>query len=84
MSAGEVITSLTGEEIHSLDGNELEDVSAATGLSVSITSEEVARQIRATTNLLTKLLEMLCDLMSELRQDRAKRDEGTSVPTQGP
>ena len=27
---------------------------------------------------------MLCDLMRELRQDTARRDEGTSVPAQGP
>ena len=49
MSAGGVNTSSRGEEIHSLDGNELEDTnSAGTGLSVPITSEEVARQIRVT------------------------------------
>ena len=55
MSAGEMKTSLTGEETHSLDGNEVEVVnSAATSLSVPITSEEVARQIRAATDPLTK------------------------------
>ena len=49
MSAGEVNSSLTGKEFHSLNGNELEDVnSAGTGLSVPMTSEEVARQIRVT------------------------------------
>ena len=78
-------TSLTGEETHSLDGNEVQDVnSAATGLSVPITSEEVARQIRAATHPLTKQLEKLCDLMRMLRWEIARRDEGTSAPTQGP
>ena len=41
MSAGEMNTSLTGEETHSLDGNEVQDVnSAAAGLSVPITSKK--------------------------------------------
>ena len=85
MSAGEMNTSLTGEETHSLDGNEVEDVnSAATGLSVPITSEEVAWQIRAATDPLAKQLENLRDLMRELRRDTAMRDEGTSAPAQGP
>ena len=44
----EANTGLTGEETHSLDGNELEDVnSIATNLSTPITSEEVSRLIRA-------------------------------------
>ena len=78
-------TSLRGEEIHSLDGNELEDAnSAATGLSVPITSEEVALQIGATTNPSTKQLEMLGELMGELHRDAAKREKGTSAPAQGP
>ena len=85
MSAGEMNTCLTGEETHSLDGNEVEDFySAATGLSAPITLEEVARQIRAATDPLTKQLEMLCDLMRELRRDTVRCDEGTSAPAQGP
>ena len=84
-STGEFDTSLTGEETHSLDGNEVEVVNgAATGLTVPITSEEVARQIRAATDLLTKQLEKLGDLMKKLRPDTARRDEGTSAPAQGP
>ena len=76
-------TSLTGEETHSLDGNE--DVNnAAASLSVSVTSDEVARQIRAATDPLTNQLEKLCDLMRELRRDTARRDEGTSFSAQGP
>ena len=85
MSAGEMNTGLTGGETHNLDGNEVEIVSsAATGLSVPITSEEIARQIRAATGPLTKQFEKLCDLMRKLRQDTARRDEGTFAPTQGP
>ena len=85
MSAGEINTSLTGKETHSLDGNEVEDVNnAATSLSVPITSKEVGRQIRVATDPLTKQLEMLFDLMREIRWDTVRRDEGTSAPAQGP
>ena len=43
MSTREVNTSLSGEETHSSEGNEVEDVnSAATSLSIPITLEEVA------------------------------------------
>ena len=79
MSTGEMNISLTGEETPSLDGSEVEDVSsAATGLSVPITSEEVAREIS-----LTKQLEKLCDIMKELHLDTARLDEGTFAPPQG-
>ena len=85
MSAGEVNTILTGEETHSLDGNEVEDGnSAATSLSVPLTSEEVARQIRVATDPLTKQLEKLCDLMKGLFRDTTRRNKGTSAPTQCP
>ena len=85
MSTGEVNSNLTGEETRILDGNELEDVnSAASGLLVPNTSEEVARQIRAATDPLTKQLEKLCDVVKELRRGTTRRNEGTSAPTQGP
>ena len=75
---------MTGKETHSLDGEEIEEVNSATvGLSVPITSEEVAPQIRAATDPLTKQLEKLCDLISELLRDTARRDGGTSAPAQG-
>ena len=80
----EINTSLTREEAHSSDCNEVEDVnSAAPSLSVPITSEEVARRIRATTDLLTKQLQKLCNLMKELGRDTARRDEVISASTQG-
>ena len=76
-------TSLTEEATHSFHGNE--DVnSAAASLNVATLSEEVAREIRATTDLLTKQLEKLCDLMKELHRDTARRNEGTSAQIQGP
>ena len=85
MNTVEVNTSLTGKEAHSLDGNKVEDVnSAATGLNVPITSEEVARPIRAATDPSTKQLEMLCHLMRRLRRDTVRCDEGTSAPAQDP
>ena len=71
MNAGEMNTSLTGENTHCLDGNE---VQLATLSLVPITSEEVARQIRAATEPLTKQLEMLCDLMRELRRDTVMKE----------
>ena len=78
-------TSLTGEETHSLDGSEVEKVnSAATGLNVPMTSEEVARQIRVATDPLTKQLQKLCDLKRELHRDRTRRDGGTSVKLSAP
>ena len=60
----EVNASLTGDETHSSSGREVEDVgNAATSSSAPITSEEVARQIEAATDTLTKQVEKLCDLM---------------------
>ena len=48
-------TSLTGDETHSLGSHEAEDVgNVATISSTSITSEEVAWQIKAATDPLTK------------------------------
>ena len=78
-------TSLTGKETHILDGNGVEVAnSAATGLSVYITSEEIEREIRAAADPFTNQLEKLCDFMRKLRRDTARRDEGTSTPAQGP
>ena len=66
----EANTSSTADETHSLNGNGIgESNSAATSFSTPITSEEVARQIRAATDPLTKQLEKLCDLMLELHKD---------------
>ena len=81
----EANTSTTGEETHKLDGNEVkDDNSAATSLSTPITSEEVARQIRAATDPLTRQLEKLYDLKLELRRDTSRRNEETSALVQGP
>ena len=81
----EANASSASDETHSLDGNEIGDVnSAATSLSTPITSEEVARQIRAATNPLTRQLEKLYDLMLELHVDASRRNEETSAPVQGP
>ena len=77
-------TSLTGEETHTLDGNEVEDVnSRATCLGAPITSKEVARQVRAATDCLSKPLERLCDLKREFRRDTIRHGGGTSAPAQG-
>ena len=56
----EASNSLTGDETHSLVGNEIGDVnSAATNLSTPVTSKEVAHQIRDATDPLTRQLEKL-------------------------
>ena len=81
----DVNTNVTGDKTHRLGSQEVEDVGkAATGASVPITSEEVARQIKAATDPLTKQLEKLCDLMRELRRDAPRRSEETSGLVQGP
>ena len=78
-------TSLTSDETHSIDGNENKMItSAATSLSTPITSEEVALQIRAATDPLTRQLEKLCELMPELHKDASRRNEETSAPVHEP
>ena len=64
----EANTSSTGEKTHSLDRIERGDVnSAAFSLSTPVTSEEVARQIRAATDPLTRQLQKLCNIVLDLR-----------------
>ena len=54
----EVNTSDTGDEDNSLSGDEPKDVNSATsGLSTTVTSEKLARQIKAIIDPLTKQLE---------------------------
>ena len=75
----EVNTSLMGDETHSLDSHEVEDVgNAATRSSAPNTSEEVARQIKPANGPLTKPLEKLFDLMREMRWDAPRSCEETS------
>ena len=69
----------TGNETHSLTGHEPGDVdSASSSLSTPVTSEEVARQINAATDPLTKQLERLCVLMKELQQVPPNCNEKTT------
>ena len=73
-NSGEVNTSMTGDDTHSLGSHEVEDVdNAAASFSVPITSEEVARQIKVTNDPLTKQLGKLCDLMKRKQQDVVKK-----------
>ena len=44
-----------------------------TSPSVSVTSEEVARQIKAVTNPLSQQLAYLCEIMRELRNEQVNR-----------
>ena len=81
----EVNTGLTGDETHSLGSHEVEDIgNAATSSSAPITSEEVARQIKAATDPLTKQLEKLCELLIELRRGTSRSSEETFGLVQGP
>ena len=64
----EVNNSLTSDETHSSGSPEVEDVgNAAASSSLPITSKEVAWQIKAATDPVTKQLERLCDLISNER-----------------
>ena len=84
-NTGEVNTSMAGEKTHSLDGHEVEDVSStAASSSIPITTEEVPRQIKTSTDPSTKQLEKLCDLMKEFRWDTSMCSEETSAQFQGP
>ena len=75
----EVNTRLTSDDTHSLGSLEVEDVgNAAASSSVRITSEEVARQIKAATDPVRKQLEKHCDLTVELQWDKSRRSEETS------
>ena len=74
-----VNTSETGDETHSLSGQEREDVNGATNYSSdTVMSKELARQIKATTDSLTRQLERLCDFLKELKQDPSKPNEENS------
>ena len=82
---GGVNTSETVDETQSLNGREPKDVnSAASNLSSPVTSKEVARQIKAADDPLTKQLERLCDLMKEFQLVPLKRFEETTGFVQGP
>ena len=76
-----VNTTETGLATHSLTGHEPRDVNSASSslstLSTPITSEELARQIKTATDLLTKQLQQLCCLMKVLRQVPPKRNKET-------
>ena len=79
-----VNASETGDETHSLTGHEPEDVGSAIGNArTPVTTEEVARQIKAATDPLTRQLERPCDLMKELRQSLPKRSKETFGLIQG-
>ena len=51
----------------------MSDLETGTSPSVSVMSEEVARQTKAVTDHLTQQLAHLCELMQELRNEQAHR-----------
>ena len=75
----------TSDETHRMNGHEPKDVSsAASNASARVTSEEVPRQIKVATHLLTRQLERPCDLTKELRQSPPKSNEETFSLIRGP
>ena len=69
----------TNVETHSLTGLEQEDVISTGGSpTISFSSKEAARQIKAAIDPLTKQSELLCNSMKELRQACLKRSEETN------
>ena len=79
-----VNTAETNNKTRSLDRQELSDVDIAGSSQIApITTEEVARHIRAVNDPLSKELELLCDLMKELRQARLRRNKNSSGLIQG-
>ena len=51
----------------------MSDHKIETSPSVSVTSGEVARQMKAVTDRLTQQLALLCELMQELREEQLNR-----------
>ena len=73
-----------GDETHSPTGQDPMDVNiTSSSLSTLVKSEEVAQQIRAVTDPLSKQLELLCALMKNHRQGPVKWNEETSGLAQG-
>ena len=71
-----VSTNETGDETHMLNGHELGDVNSATSsLSSSVTSNEVVKQFKKSTDPLTKQLERRCGVMEELWEVHPKHYE---------
>ena len=61
-----VNTTEVNDETRSLNGRELTDVSSAgSSLGGPVTSEEITRQNKGATDLLTEQLELLCYLMRD-------------------
>ena len=59
----------------------MSDPENETSSSVSVTSEEVARQIKTVRDPLTQQLAHLCELVKELRNEKAhRRHEETASP----
>ena len=49
---------------------------------IPVTSEEVARQVKAVTDPLSEQLELLCDLMKDLQQSTLRCNKETSSAAQ--
>ena len=63
----------TGSLLEKTLTSRMSDPKTETSSSVSVTSEEVACQIKAATDPLTQPLANLCELMQELKNEKANR-----------
>ena len=79
----EMNTTETKDETQKLTGNELRDVNNASGSPSTPILSAVARQTKPATDLLTKRVERLCDLLKELGQAPPICEEETSGLIQG-
>ena len=67
-----------------LNGQESRDINNAdSSQTIPVMSEKVARQLRALTDLLSEQLDLLCDVMKDLRQDPISRSEENNGLIQG-
>ena len=73
------------DERNSLSGEAMEDVNNVdSSPDIPVTSEEVAEQVRGVSAPLSKVLELLYDLIYDLEQSFLRRNEETSGLTQRP
>ena len=77
-NSGEVSTSEENGEVHVQNGQDGADISPST----PIISRELARQMRAVTDSLSRQLDFLCNLINYLRQSSVMRNGETSGLTQ--
>ena len=77
----EVDSSTETESLIEITPRRMSDHEVETSSSVSVTSEEVARQIKVVTDPLTQQSAHLCELLLELRNEQAQRHHEETAPS---